>query len=268
MKKILIVGANSFIAKVFIKSLAVDSYLVMSVRDDKWQTYEYSSIETIIYFAGIVHHPEITDEYLYDKVNAIIPYEMAKLAARQGVHRFIYISSVAVYGIGPLYGNKNIINRQTPLIPTSLYGKSKLKGENLLNSVKGLIVQIVRLPNVYGESCPGTFYYRIKTLATFKCLPSCGTNYKFSLISVDNVAKALKRLLQLDHAGIFIPQDTPALSIMERIERMARENNIHQIYINVRPLLWVLNKVLPKKYTDNLYGGFYIDPKDFPVMTD
>lgn len=268
MKRILIVGANSFIAKVFMNSLDRGSFVTLSVRDDKWQSYDYSTIDTIVYFAAIVHHPEICDENLYDKVNAVIPYGMARIAKDQGVRKFIYISSVAVFGIGPKFGARNQITKETPLIPISLYGKSKLKGESLLNSVPELTIQIVRLPNVYGKNCPGTFYPTIRKLANLRWLPSYGAEYKFSLISVDNVAKALNRLLNSCQSGVFIPQDTPILSIMERIKMLAKLNGIKQQHINMRILIWVANRIFPKKYTNNLYGGFYVNPDDFPVLTD
>lgn len=170
-KKILIVGPNSFIAKVFIDELASDSYLTLSVRDERWKTYDYSNVDTVIYFAAIVHHPEITDEALYNEVNALIPYRMAERAVKQGLRKFMFISTIAVFGIGPKFGEINRISRQTPLKPISLYGKSKLKGENLLSSIEGLTLQIIRLPNVYGENCPGTFYHRIEMLAGFKYIP-------------------------------------------------------------------------------------------------
>lgn len=89
--KILIVGPNSFIAKVFMSELYRETYTTLSVRDEDWEEYDYSAIDTIVYFAAIVHHPEITDETLYNKVNAEIPFAMAKKAVVQGVKKFIYI---------------------------------------------------------------------------------------------------------------------------------------------------------------------------------
>ena len=128
--KILIVGPNSFIAKVFMSELYRETYTTLSVRDEDWEEYDYSAIDTIVYFAAIVHHPEITDEALYNKVNAEIPFAMAKKAVVQGVKKFIYISTMAVVGLGPEFGKVNVITRKTPLISNTLYGKSKKKGES------------------------------------------------------------------------------------------------------------------------------------------
>jgi nucleoside-diphosphate-sugar epimerase len=94
-----------------------------------------------------------------------------------------------------MFGNENPITKLTPLRPETLYGQSKAKGEELLQQLKKIIVQIVRLPNVYGKNCPGTFYHRVEMLSRFKWLPIYITDYKFSLISVENVAKSLIRLL-------------------------------------------------------------------------
>lgn len=269
MKKNLIVGPNSFIANVFISNLKVNTYTTLSVRGKEWITYDYSAIDTIIYFAAIVHHPEITNEALYNKVNAEVPYEMAKLAAAQGVKKFIYISTMAVVGIGPQFGKVNSVTCNTPLQPNNLYGRSKAKGEQMLSQVEGLCVQLVRLPNVYGKDCPGTFYHRVEQLARLKFLPVYKTDYKFSLISVENVAVALNRLLTIDESGVFCPQDIPILSITERIKRIAEANGIHQKQMKwMWPMLWLANKILPRKFTDNLYGGYYIDPTEYLVLTD
>lgn len=267
--KVLVVGPNSFVAKVFMNGMDPDTYTTIGVRDDGWKSYDYSVVDTIIYFAAIVHHPEITDEALYNKVNAEIPYEMAKLAVLQGVKKFIYISTMAVFGCGPLFGQVNPINRNTPLLPESPYGRSKKKGEEMLRTIDGLCVQLVRLPNVYGDNCPGTFYHRIEQLATLKFLPVYTTNYKFSLISVENVGRALRKLLTIDKSDVFCPQDFPILSITDRIKNIANNNGIKQIQFKaLAPCLWMANKILPKKFTNNLYGGYYIDPVDYPVLTD
>lgn len=268
-KKMLIVGPNSFIAKVFMGELKYKTYITLSVRGDEWRSFDYSVIDTIVYFAAIVHHPEVTDETLYNKVNAEIPYEMAKLSVTQGVRKFIYISTMAVFGIGPQFNKVNPITRNTLLRPNTPYGRSKAKGEQMLREVDGLYVQIVRLPNVYGKYCPGTFFHRMEQLAELKFLPVYKSDYKFSLISVENVVVVLKRLLAIDMGGVFCPQDTPILSITERIKQMADTNGIQQRQIKwLWPILWLANKILPRKFTDNLYGGYYIDPVEFPVMTD
>lgn len=269
MNNILVVGPNSFIAKVFMGQLKDKICKTLSVRNNEWKAYDYFSIDTIVYFAAIVHQSEALDEALYNKVNAEVPYEMAKLAVAQGVKKFIYISTMAVVGLSPLFGNINPITRNTPLRPSTPYGRSKAKGEQMLSMIDGLCVQLVRLPNVYGKDCPGTFYHRIEQLAKLKFMPVYKTDYKFSLISVENVATALDRLLILDESGVFCPQDIPILSITKRIKRMAKVNGINQKQVEwLWPILWLANKILPRKFTDNLYGGFYIDPTEYPVLTD
>ena len=137
----------------------------------------------------------------------------------------------------------------------------------MLSSIEGLSVQIVRLPNVYGKDCPGTFYHHLEKLATLRWIPTCRQSYRFSLISVQNVAKALIKLLKTSHSGIFIPQDTPVIGITDRIRNMALSNGIRQKQINMSAPLRVLNRLLPRKYTDNLYGGFYIDTEEFDPLT-
>lgn len=262
---IIVVGKNSYIGGHFIKYYKSirpeDTIKVITVRDDSWIEVSFADVDAIIYFAAIVHHPEIKDEKLYYKVNAELPFQVAKKAKENGVKHFIFISTVAVYGIGPVYGEPNVINKETPYNPSGLYGKSKLKGEESLRTLKdaSFMVTIVRLPNVYGPECPGTFYHRLELLSKFPVLPISWHCYKFSLISVDNVAKFITKVIRDRLNGTFIPQDTEPISIIERIKRMAHANGHNQYQTKIfAPLIWLVNKIYPNKYINNLYGGYYI----------
>lgn len=262
---VLIIGRNSYISLCFQEALqrTEQPYDCISVRDDEWKSFDYSRYHTIVYFASIVHHPEIIDEKLYHLINVEIPHTMASLCKSQGVKHFIYISSVAVWGIGPRFGKKNIINDKTPLSPISLYGKSKLEAERTLLSLMGndFIVSCVRLPNVYGEDCPGSFYHTIVKLSKFPILPIYFTQYGFSLISVNNVATALQRIIADKTPGIIVPQDPEIIPITQRIKQLAKFGNRRQWQIYLfAPLFWFINQVCPNKYLNNLYGGYYLDP--------
>lgn len=69
---------------------------------------------------------------------------------RQGVQKFIYSSSAAVYGDNP----KVPLSESEPLAPASFYGLTKVVAEKyiqLYGSLFGLPYAILRYANVYGE---------------------------------------------------------------------------------------------------------------------
>lgn len=274
MMNILVVGKNSYIAQEFVAyiSKATDwSLHYLSVRESGWQSFDYRGFDAIVYFAAIVHHPEITDEALYYKVNTDIPCQMARMAKEQGVGQFVYISTCAVWGLGPQYGQANVIDLQTPLKPVTLYGKSKRAAEQRLIEMNGgdLRIACVRLPNVYGKDCPGTFYHRIEALSKLPILPIDRVKRPFSLISVENVAKALKIIIENRMGGVLCPQDPTECSIVERVQLMALQNGRRQYQTRILwPLMWLIGRIAPNKYLNNLYGGYFISKSAFPTIIE
>jgi len=271
---ILVVGKNSYIAQEFVATVgkATDwRFQYLSVRDNGWQTFDYGGFDAIVYFAAIVHHPEITDEALYRRVNVDIPCQMASMAREQGGSQFVYISTCAVWGLGPRYGQANVIDMQTPLKPETLYGKSKLAAEQRLAEMNGggFHVACVRLPNVYGKDCPGTFYHRIEALSKLPVLPVDRVRRPFSLISVENVAKALKLIIENRMDGVLCPQDPAVCSIVERVRLLAQQQGHLQYQTKVLwPLMWLIDKIAPNKYLNNLYGGYYISKTAYPTIIE
>jgi nucleoside-diphosphate-sugar epimerase len=70
----------------------------------------------------------------------------ASLAA--GVQRFVYSSSLFVYG-----GQNEVIDKHTPARPELGYGKAKLEAEAALSDMAdqaGIRLALIRLPHVYG----------------------------------------------------------------------------------------------------------------------
>ena len=84
--------------------------------------------DAVVFAAAIVHRKDITDEALYYRVNAQLPYEFAQKAKEEGVKRFLFLSTAAVYGVGKTLPNTMTITGDMPLAADDLYGKSKLEG--------------------------------------------------------------------------------------------------------------------------------------------
>ena len=80
---------------------------------------------------------------------------LGELSARYGVRRFIYTSSIAVYGP---HGDRNV-DESSPLRPyKDPYGDSKILAESVVKDIaaqKGLAYVIIRPGMVYGPGSPG-----------------------------------------------------------------------------------------------------------------
>jgi UDP-glucose 4-epimerase len=86
-------------------------------------------IEAVIHFAGSIIVPEsVTDPLMYYKNNTANSRDLIEDAVKFGVKFFIFSSTAAVYGN---VGGEPVLEN-TPLLPESPYGRSKLMTEIML----------------------------------------------------------------------------------------------------------------------------------------
>lgn len=144
---------------------------------------------------------------------------LARYAARAGVRRFIYISSISAMGEVTPPG-RPFRASDTPQ-PCDSYGASKLATERGLTEVAaatGLELVVLRPPLVYGPGVAGNFRKLLWLAGSGLPLPFAAIDNRRSLIAIDNLvdliaaaathpAAAGKVLLGAD-AGAF---STPAL---------------------------------------------------------
>jgi len=115
------------------------------------------------------------------------------IARRSGVRRFVFCSSVSVYGdVGP-----GIITEETPLRPTSIYGASKATGEQLLRGFAtegGFEGVSLRVARVYGPYRRGDCYLGSMirdARAGRQSIIACDPNFLYHYIHVDDVVDAI-----------------------------------------------------------------------------
>jgi UDP-glucose 4-epimerase len=118
--------------------------------------------------SGVVHiaakkqvGESVTDPLLYYRENVEGLVALAEGCVAQGVERFVFSSSAATYGLPDV----DLVTEDTPAIPLSPYGETKLIGEWMLNACErahGLRSMKMRYFNVAGAATaelgdPGVF---------------------------------------------------------------------------------------------------------------
>ena len=104
MKRVLLVGAHSYIANCFetyieklyplSDSIKVDK---VSASNNEWKNIDLQGYDSIIMLAAIVHKKEQKGmEGLYHDVNCELPYQIALRAREAGVKQFVFLSTAAV----------------------------------------------------------------------------------------------------------------------------------------------------------------------------
>ncbi len=162
MKKVLIIGANSYIGVSFVKYVA-DFYAseftvdTVDLIDGSWRQKDFGTYDVIYHVAGIVHADvgNVSEEVKakYYAINTDLVIETAKKAKADGVRQFIFMSSAIVYGYSAPYGKDTRITATTEPNPANFYGDSKWqadKGVRALADERYTVTEL-RPPMVYGK---------------------------------------------------------------------------------------------------------------------
>jgi nucleoside-diphosphate-sugar epimerase len=102
--------------------------VVCNLGQDRIPKRTLESIDTVFHLAGFAHDMQDPSkvEDLYLAINVEATVELARLAVKNGVKRFIFISSVKAGGKAV---SKKCINESDQSEPEGVYGKSKREAE-------------------------------------------------------------------------------------------------------------------------------------------
>jgi len=139
-------------------------------------------------YAYIIHAAGVTkaeSEAAYTRVNADYTRNLCAAASEVGVKKFVLLSSLAAWGPGNAAGQA--ITEQDAPHPVTLYGRSKLLGEQYALAFKDLPLIVLRPTAVYGPRDRDIFIL-LKTL-THGLEPYIGKqDQKLSFIYVTDLA--------------------------------------------------------------------------------
>ena len=169
-------------------------------------------VDTVYHLAGFSHDARDASKIknLYRKVNIDATVELAKLAVKNGVKKFIFISSVKAGGRGT---SDKCITENDQRMPEGVYGETKRKAELSLLEIgrkSGMHVSIVRPSLVYGPNAKGNLKLMLSGIKKGWFPPLPETNNKRSMIHVDDLVRAILLVADDDRANgeIFIATDS------------------------------------------------------------
>lgn len=182
--------------------------------------------DAVIHLAARVHvMKESAAEPLAEffKVNLHGTANLAAQAARAGVKRFVYVSSIKVNGEATHNGCK--ISEADAPAPQDPYGISKWEAEQALHRIAGgtgLEIVIVRPPLVYGANVKGNIVQMLKMLAKRLPLPLASAHNQRSLVYVENLVDGLIACATLPAAAgkTYLISDGEDVSTPELLQRL------------------------------------------------
>jgi nucleoside-diphosphate-sugar epimerase len=242
--RVLVTGANGFVGHAVVARLrSIGRPVRLAVRvpngrsdavrvpdvgpDARWEE-ALDGVEVVIHLAARVHvMREGASDPLAEfmRTNVAGTDRLAREAARAGVRRFVFASSIKVLGEeAPIDAPFDDASPPRPLEP---YGVSKLEAERALLAVAAstrLEVAILRPPLMHGPGVGGNLALLLAWIGSGWPLPFGAIDNRRSLLAVDNFADALIRAG--DHPAAaghaFVVSDSPPLSTPELVRRLAR----------------------------------------------
>jgi nucleoside-diphosphate-sugar epimerase len=188
-------------------------------------------VETVVHLAARAHVlKEAAADPLeaFRAVNVEGTKRLAEAAARRGVRRFVFVSSIGVLGIHT--NGRGPFSMADVPAPVEDYAISKLEAEHALWTVArstGLELVIVRPPLVYGPGARGNFARLLDLVRSGFPLPLRGVRNLRSLVALDNLVDLLISCIRHPAAAgqTLLVSDGEDLSTPELIQRMARAMN-------------------------------------------
>lgn len=267
MTKILVTGATGFIGQALCAALAAgggDSIRI-SVRravaahsnavipvvvgeiDAKtdW-TEAVQAVDVVIHLAARVHvmrDDESEPLVEFRKINVDSTMNLARQAARAGVRRFIFISTIKVNGEYTL--PECPFTAEDMPAPVDAYAVSKYEAEQALFELAGTTAMelvIIRPSLVYGPGVKANFYNMMRWLDKQIPLPLGAIDNRRSLLAVDNLVDLIIICTRHPSAnGIFLAADGEDMSTTQLLHRVAEALGKTALLMPVP--MWILTAI-------------------------
>lgn len=254
-KQVLITGATGFVGQVLREHISKKNFEIKVVTRQPqklscptinvgqingltdWKP-ALEGVEVVIHLAAYAHvtqRSQINTDTNYE-TNVLGTENLVKHCISANVKQFIFISSI---GAVASFSNKPI-TEESPCIPDTIYGKSKLEAEKdliYLTKNTDLTYTIIRPPLVYGRGNPGNMARLQKLIRRNISLPFAKIANQRSFIYVDNLVDAIITCIHHPkaHNQTFLVSDGQDLSTPELISKIAyhSQQSCHQLAVPI-----------------------------------
>lgn len=241
--RILVTGATGFVGRALCDFLAQSGYDVRAaIRVDSplaeripervvvgdigpgtsWDA-ALQGVDCVVHLAARAHvlNDAAANAHLYFETNQHGTETLARAAARAGVRRFVFLSSIKVNGEESARGAYGAADYPHP---QDAYGKSKWLAEQALRTVaeqSGMQAVIVRPPLIYGPGVRANFLRLMRWVDARRPMPFAAIENRRSLVSIWTLCDLLATLLEHTAAsGTWMVSDGEDLSTPDLIRRL------------------------------------------------
>jgi nucleoside-diphosphate-sugar epimerase len=172
-------------------------YFVGDVRSVEIADRFARGCNTIVHLAGIAHTSLSTraERGRSDSVNVEGTQTMLKAALRNGVDRFIFVSTAHVYAAQTGLN----LEESSPVRVTGAYAETKIKAEECVRNAgeRGLKVVIARPCLIYGPGARFNLERMMRAIDAGYYFHIAGANPLRSVLSIENAARGLQHLAEI-----------------------------------------------------------------------
>ena len=250
---------NLFLGKSKLKTDKV-RFVKADILDSRKLKKEVEIADIVFHLAAKVTTPFADhNPHEFDQVNNWGTAELTYLIEESKVSKFIYVSSVSVYG-----SSQEALDIETQLNPKTFYGISKMNGEEHVNRLRNSDIQVfvLRLGNVYGysksmrfDSVINKFMFEANFANRIRIFGD-GSQMR-SFIHIDRLSAFLKKVGFSDlKPGIYnLVENTFRINeivdelkfLYPSLEMIYVNQNIKMRSLNVKPDVWFSNPSIIKK---------------------
>ena len=254
----------------------VEAVTVGNIDGSTDWTNALSGMDVVIHLAARVHvmrdrAADPLTEFL--KVNRDGTENLARQAARAGVKRLVYVSSIKVNG-EETSGHRCFAELDRPA-PKDPYGISKWQAEEALIRISQetpLEVVILRPPLVYGPGVKGNFISLLAAVDNGIPLPLAGATNERSLIYVGNLVSALIACATNAAAAgqTYLVSDGQDVSTAQLVQEIASALgcNARSFYLPPKILRSVAMIAGRSSQVDRLFGSLRVDDRKLRAQLD
>lgn len=275
LRKVLITGAGSYIGESF-KAYAEANYRDNFEIDEvdmlapDWRNTDFSRYDMVYHVAGLAHADvgrvdDATKERYYE-VNTDLAVEVCRLAKEAGVKKFIFMSSMIVYGESAGYGKKEVIDQNTVPQPANFYGDSKLQADVAVRSFadENFTVIVLRPPMIYGKGSKGNYPMLAKLAKKLPVFPD--VDNERSMLHIDNLCEFLCQVMLLkdfeERSVVLVPQNAEWTRTSDMAKEIAEVSGRKiRIWFMLGPVVWAAGKMPGKigRLVNKAFGNMAYD---------
>ena len=200
-----------------------NEYNLDIANPDTFENIEHAGgIDAIVHCAGLAHRFGKTSREDFLRVNVKGARNVAEFAVRNGIGRFVHLSSVLVYGT-PM-SNRPVSEAQRP-DPKDHYAWSKFAGEMAVAEAcesTHIKLAILRPVPVIGEGSQGNVARLIDAIDRGRFLWIGDGRNERSFVYVDDVAAATVVALSLREESVVLNVTGGAITVRELVETISK----------------------------------------------